>query len=73
MTRCVCGNPLPSSSSIRVIMSPCRCDHPGAGPRVSTTPGTLPTFMHDSAVKERRAAGLPDCTDYERGVSARWI
>jgi len=73
MTRCVCGNQLMGTASVRIVVSPCRCVVSGKGPRVSSTPGSLPSFMHDSAVKERRAAGLSECTDYERGISARWV
>ncbi len=75
---CCCGNVLKqcrcmSGDKTRIVWSPCHCDHPGDQARMLPTPGTLPSFMHDSAVKERRAAGLRDCTDYERGVAARWI
>lgn len=72
MTTCICGNTLDEKSKVRVRVSPCRCEQPGAGSRVAATPGSLPTFMHDDAVQQRRKVGLPDCTDYERGVAARW-
>ena len=72
MKVCACGNEL-GSLDFQMIVSPCRCELPGDQAKMLPTPGTLPSFMHDSAVKERRAAGLRDCTDYERGVAARWI
>ena len=64
---CCCGNELDSEAPYKGRIGPCRCGVPGSERRVLVLE-TVDSATRPEVAAERRAAGLPVETDYERGI-----
>jgi hypothetical protein len=63
---CCCGNAL-RETSVKIVVSPCRCDEPGPGQRTQPV-RWLPDDVPKRQYEQRKRVGLPVLTDAEKAA-----
>lgn len=68
---CCCGNTL-RETSVRIVVSPCRCETPGPGQRQRPR-WFIPEALPEKQYEERKRLGLPLMDEIEKAhFNHRW-